>query len=439
MSERAPLSTLLKAALCLLLLAPGAARAQAQEQPEKPPRLKRERFGRSLERLKWDEEMKRAVESARRNSKQEGGGDEEDEVVRVETSLVVCDVLVLDRQGRAVKGLTREDFLITEDGRAQEVGAFALGDSLNVPRSIVLVIDYSPSMIPFIRNSVEAAQTLVSQLGPRDRMALVTDDVELLADFTRDKELLRKKLDGLRRKATSGEPFRPGRFGLSRQYSALLATLREMFDAEDTRPIVIFQTDGDELPSLRDSSVPMYEPPLPRGVSPKSWQAMRAGSDARRPQFSIADVFKAAERSRATVYTVIPGVRLIGLKPGEAPEKAKALRRAYEVSSPTPANDYSAAMRDHLLEYMVRHWPQQQLALYGLSKLTGGWTKFLEEPSQAAGIYADIFNDIGSRYVVGFYPTNKERDGKRRRVQIEVRGHPEYTVWGRKSYYAPGS
>ena len=45
----------------------------------------------------------------------------------------------------------------------------------------------------------------------------------------------------------------------------------------------------------------------------------------------------------------------------------------------------------------------------------------------------------GGRYVVGFYPANKERDGKRRRVQVEVRGHPEYTVWGRKSYYAPGT
>jgi VWFA-related protein len=433
MSERARRSKLLKAALCLLLVAAGAARAQTQEPPEKPPRLKRERFGKSLERLKWDEEMKRAVESARRNSKQGEGGDEEDEVVRVETSLVVCDVLVLDRQGRAVKGLTREDFLITEDGRAQEVGVFALGDSANVPRSIVLIFDYSGSMRPFISNSVLAAKILVDQLNPRDRMALVTDDVELLADFTSDKALLRKKLDGLKRKATA-EEFKPGNYGRSLQYSALMATLRELFDEEDTRPIIIFQTDGDELGFLRDASVPVYEP---LGVTPKQFQAMRARDAPRRQQFSIADVFKTAERSRATVYTVIPGIRLIGLEPGEEPAKEKALRQAHAGS--LGGNAYSDALRDHYIEYLIRHWPQHQLALYGLSKLTGGWTKFLEEPSQAAGIYADIFNDIGSRYVVGFYPTNKERDGKRRRVQIEVRGHPEYTVWGRKSYYAPGS
>jgi hypothetical protein len=96
------------------------------------------------------------------------------------------------------------------------------------------------------------------------------------------------------------------------------------------------------------------------------------------------------------------------------------------------------AFLEDLLGSLIRDTPQRQTALYGLSKLTGGWTSFLDEPSRAAGIYANIFSDIGSRYVVGFYPTNKERDGKRRRVQVEVRGHPEYTILGRKSYYAPG-
>lgn len=433
MPESAPRPALPRSALCLLLLllaAPGAARAQGAGQPaEGPPRLKRD-FGSSLERLRWDAAQKRAVEvSPARAAK---GADEEDEVVRVETSLVVCDVLVLDGQGRAVGGLTREDFIIREDGRPQEVGAFALGSSASVPRSIVLVIDYSGSMLPFIGNSVEAARTLVDKLGPRDRMALVTDDVELLADFTADKALLKQKLEGLRRRATSegGSPLT--RFGRSRQYSALMATLREMFDEEDTRPIVIFQTDGDELAALRDSPVPSYEPHRPAAMSEEAWRAVRARAQENRRQFSITDVFREAERSRATVYTVIPGVRLIGLKPGEGREKEQALRSAFERSSP------AGASRSGVLEYMIRRTPQQQLALYGLSKLTGGWTNFLEEPSQAAGIYEGIFADIGRRYVVGFYPTNKERDGRRRRVQIEVRGHPEYTVWGRKSYYAPG-
>jgi uncharacterized DUF497 family protein len=48
-------------------------------------------------------------------------------------------------------------------------------------------------------------------------------------------------------------------------------------------------------------------------------------------------------------------------------------------------------------------------------------------------MFAPVFADINNRYVVGYYSANKEHDGKRRNVKIEVRGHPEYIVWGRKT------
>jgi len=59
-----------------------------------------------------------------------------------------------------------------------------------------------------------------------------------------------------------------------------------------------------------------------------------------------------------------------------------------------------------------------------------------ESPAQANEIYSRIFSDINRRYLVGYYPTNKEHDGKRRKVAISVREHPEYIVMGRKAYYA---
>ena len=79
-----------------------------------------------------------------------------------------------------------------------------------------------------------------------------------------------------------------------------------------------------------------------------------------------------------------------------------------------------------------------QSALAEVASLTGGWTEFLEKASQADEIYSRIFSDINQRYIVGYYPTNKEFDGKRRKIKIEVRGHPDYQISGRKSYYAPG-
>jgi hypothetical protein len=78
---------------------------------------------------------------------------------------------------------------------------------------------------------------------------------------------------------------------------------------------------------------------------------------------------------------------------------------------------------------------QEALALWRRSVAAG--RSILSSPSQAQGIYARILSDISQRYIVGYYPTNKERDGKRRKIDFEVKGHPEYTILGRRSYYAP--
>jgi hypothetical protein len=61
----------------------------------------------------------------------------------------------------------------------------------------------------------------------------------------------------------------------------------------------------------------------------------------------------------------------------------------------------------------------------------------LQKPEEADEIYANILEDINTRYVLGYYPTNKQHDGRRRNVVVEVKKHPEYVVSGRKSYIAP--
>jgi hypothetical protein len=77
-----------------------------------------------------------------------------------------------------------------------------------------------------------------------------------------------------------------------------------------------------------------------------------------------------------------------------------------------------------------------QDALSAVAPLSGGWTEFLEQPEQADKIYARIFSDINQRYIVGYYPTNRTRDGKRRKIDFQVKGHPEYQILGRRSYFA---
>src|SRR6266550_1375184 len=230
-----------------------SASAQTQEGP------RRRDFGSSLKRLRWDPEKGAAVETSGRP-----WSPSDSDVVRIETNLVVCDLQVRDKSGRLIEGLTKDDFVVTEDGRSQHIEHFSLGNDQRVGRSIVLLIDYSGSQSPYIKSSVAAAKMLVEQLGPNDIMAIVTDDVALLVDFTRDKTELKQALDSLVKKSANRE------YGKSQQFTALMVTVREMFTEEDVRPVVIFQTDGDELFSLRPSNPPVLSIPdayMPPGSS----------------------------------------------------------------------------------------------------------------------------------------------------------------------------
>ncbi len=51
-----------------------------------------------------------------------------------------------DRHGRFVPGLTKQDFLVEEDGRRQEIRNFARENEL--PLTLAMLIDTSPSVRP---------------------------------------------------------------------------------------------------------------------------------------------------------------------------------------------------------------------------------------------------------------------------------------------------
>jgi VWFA-related protein len=416
--------------------------AFAQSQTRDKPKLKD--FGSSLKRFKWDPKRNAAVETKRKED--QARGSEEEDVVRVETSLVVCDVLIIDQRGQPVQGLMAKDLVLTEDGKPQEVGMFSLGDDAKVPRSIVLIIDYSSSQFPFIHTSVEAAKTLIDKLSPRDTMAIVTNEIELLADFTSDKNKLKETLQALEKKSAPYYRSPLKQRARSNVYSALMATLNEAFDTEDIRPIVILQTDGDDIQMLRN---PIITPSIPPNLPPNERRAREqtiAGIEEfirkYSTEFSLDDVYKAAEKSRATIYTITPGFQLIGLTGDEELAQYAAWHRKILLSWEPPGRIKEAEARVSRLSIddlriQAEYAKKMQSALALLATITGGWANFLSDPSQANEIYSRIFSDINRRYIAGYYPTNKEHDGKRRKIKVEVRGHPEYIVMGRKSYYAP--
>jgi hypothetical protein len=261
----------------------------------------------------------------------------------------------------------------------------------------------------------------VDKLKPKDRMAVITDNVSLLVPFTQDKAQLKKGLNSLKGAVAGGS------YGKSRQLSALLATLQEL-GPEEEHPIILLQTDGDETRNLKDFA---------EGTTL---------SKMYRVNFGLEDIYRELEKSRATIYTIIPGLRLLNLPREEQlknielilqQEKAvwnRAWPRSGTVLWPRQQKKSISDEYDRILAQRL----QEHSALTAISLQSGGAWAYLEKPSLAADIYSQIFTSIEQRYILGYYPTNDRRDGKRRKVGIKVRNHPEYQVLGRKAYYNLG-
>jgi hypothetical protein len=340
----------------------------------------------------------------------------DDESIRIETNHVLADTLVVDKKGNVIVGLHKEDFVVSEDGIPQNIESFSVGARADVPRSIVLIIDYSGSLRPYISVSIEAAKLLVDKLRPSDRMAIVTDDIKLVSDFSNDKPQLKLKLDAIRKEALGGY------LGKSKQFSALFAVLKELFSDEDLQPIVIFQSDGDEYTFLR----PMES----------EWKQLYRDFSLRFNESSISrlDLQSAVESTRATIYSVIPGVRFLGVPESELLTRGYVANKNLLSSTPVSGAFDSDDWARKMASVAAKRSLAQQGAMSDVAKNSGGFTSFLEDPDEAGAIYAKILNVISTRYQIGYYSKDDSVDGKRHSVKVEVKDHPEYTVLGRKTY-----
>jgi Ca-activated chloride channel family protein len=108
-------------------------------------------------------------------SQRRAPGEDEDEVVKVSSNLVVVPVSVTDARGRPVDGLTAKDFRLEEEGRPQEIAA--LGDPEQVPLELAVLIDVSGSVKERFGFEKDAAALFIqSVLKPADRAVLYAID-----------------------------------------------------------------------------------------------------------------------------------------------------------------------------------------------------------------------------------------------------------------------
>jgi VWFA-related protein len=116
-------------------------------------------------------------------------------------------VSVADKSGVPIRTLAAEDFVVTENGQPVADLRFANRDELELPLSIMFVVDISGSMMGLDRQAVktpmdleiEAIREFVGQLSELDRVGLVifSDAAYSVVDLTSDHGLLLRELDNL--------------------------------------------------------------------------------------------------------------------------------------------------------------------------------------------------------------------------------------------------
>lgn len=154
-----------------------------------------------------------------------------DDVIRVDTNLVTVPVAVMDRQGRFVTNLSRDDFRVYEDGVEQEIAFFA---PVEEPFTVVLLLDTSPSTNFKLKDIQDAAIAFIDQLRPEDRAVGVTFNSQLhvLNRMMRDREALRQAI----RKIKS----EPGTY----LYATVDVMLNRLFRKIPGRKALVIFTDG---------------------------------------------------------------------------------------------------------------------------------------------------------------------------------------------------
>src|SRR3989442_14062632 len=88
-------------------------------------------------------------------------------------TMITVPAVVMDRNGRYVANLRKEDFHIFEDGVEQKLAYFA---SIEKPFTVALLLDVSGSTQYQLSQIRDAANTFVSRLRLNDRMMAITFD-----------------------------------------------------------------------------------------------------------------------------------------------------------------------------------------------------------------------------------------------------------------------
>ena len=183
--------------------------------------------------------------------------------LKVDVKTVLLPVTVRDKHGKLIENLTKTDFVLTEDSKAEAINYFAT--NANLPLTLGLLVDTSGSVRSVLAEERTASQHFLETMmsNEKDSAFVIQFDreVELLQDLTSSKDKLRKALDEVGTappappdggtgdpddtSSGSGQP-RARRGGGTQLYDAIYLAANELMSKQQGRKALIVLTDGED-------------------------------------------------------------------------------------------------------------------------------------------------------------------------------------------------
>jgi VWFA-related protein len=365
--------------------------------------------------------------------------------ISVQTQLVIETVTVKDKDGKSIDDLTAKDFVITEDGVPQTISVFEFQKLVEdapptpvaapAPASVppvapvavkqitperpgdiryrdrrLLVLYFDMSSMPQadqLRSLFAARKFVESQMKGPDLLAVlqhVSGAVKVLQDFTDNRELLFSVIDNLI--IGEDELTDTNDDASSADYGTPFGQDDSEFNLFNTdRQLAALQTAVNMLSSLNEQKSLVY---FASGL-----QLNGIGNQAQ-----LHATVNAAIRANVSFY----------------PIDARGLVANAPLGDATRGSPNTMAVFNGMASRMgADRFQRSQDTLYALASDTGG-KAMLDTNDLSAGIVA-AQQAVTSYYIIGYYTTNTNLDGKFRRIKISLKEIPSKLSY-REGYYA---
>ena len=364
--------------------------------------------------------------------------------LKLNSDLVLTNVLARDaKTGEFVRGLTRNDFTVYENGKEQHIDTFdyqsvdmatplneatvsglaagpttdgqkavvvARPEELRNHRLIVMFFDLTSMQPEDLDRSVEAAKRFLrTKMQPADLVALVSlgDTLNVDQDFTADKGALVNRVGAYN--GTEGQGFALGTTSSSNQVedtTGYTPDESEYNDLNTDRELFALRAVSQSLAKINEKKSLLY---FSGGIQ----------RDGIENQASLRAAINAAVRANLAIYSVdTRGLQAIGPL-GDASTGSLRGTGAYNGSA--------------LGNNMNANFATQEV-MATLSADTGGKAFF--DSNDFAPAFAQVQRDTSAYYAIGFFSNNPARDGKYRKLTIKVK-RPGIKLEYRPGYYAP--